>query len=584
MVCWSGRCGCLAARSLIAFLVTAHLVFDLNAHNASNWTQLKTASTVSGTYTLAGRSFNCSDYDSQIVIGNGVDVTILGNGAVLDAARNGRFFQVNSGASLSLSSLTLQNGRWTDHGGAIFSEGYLQICSSKFEHNAVTLGSGGGIYVHHDSATSVALRVYGSTFTGNSAKGGGAAMISYGPLELFSSTFTYGQATNGGAISLGCPSTGPYVASIHDCIFYSNLATSPERGSDSFALGCGGAIHNMVVLHINSSTFEGNSVNATGPPPQWKGEGGAIYNAGTMHINNTAFKNNEVHSHSSVAVGGAICNTGNGNLAIENSHFQFNKQTADGKFAGYASGGGAIYDSGSHSAVVTIGNTRFTTNSAVSYGDPSNTVSGGAIFLYGLTTVIISSTNFTGNSDGEGAPDIWSGTGRNVTFIACNGTGIPMTVANRVPVTDCCTCPTLPTCPPTPAAMPVPKPDPTPMPKWCRAPTPPPTPAPAPAPPPPPPNGTIDKWSDLATACNLPGTFTLPLVGPVFDCNYDSEIAILNGTNVTILGNGARLDAGGKGRFFYVNADASLTLDSLTLKSGCFSGGHVSYVWSVPYW
>jgi hypothetical protein len=59
--------------------------------------------------------FDCSDYDFEIRIPTGTNVTIHGNGAVLDAARKGRFFNVNSGGTLVLDHLTLQHGSVIDN-------------------------------------------------------------------------------------------------------------------------------------------------------------------------------------------------------------------------------------------------------------------------------------------------------------------------------------------------------------------------------------------------------------------------------------------------------------------------------------
>ena len=53
--------------------------------------------------------FTC-DYDSQITVSASTNVTIHGNGAVLDAAKQGRFFEVPSGAALALDHVVLQNG------------------------------------------------------------------------------------------------------------------------------------------------------------------------------------------------------------------------------------------------------------------------------------------------------------------------------------------------------------------------------------------------------------------------------------------------------------------------------------------
>ena len=55
--------------------------------------------------------FTCG-YDSQITVSAGMNVTVTihGNGAVLDAAKQGRFFTVAYGAALALDHLVLQNG------------------------------------------------------------------------------------------------------------------------------------------------------------------------------------------------------------------------------------------------------------------------------------------------------------------------------------------------------------------------------------------------------------------------------------------------------------------------------------------
>jgi hypothetical protein len=63
--------------------------------------------------------FTC-DYDSQIAVSAGTNVTIHGNGAVLDAAQKrgvhrGRFFNVDSGSGGTLAGRPERPG---GHGGA----------------------------------------------------------------------------------------------------------------------------------------------------------------------------------------------------------------------------------------------------------------------------------------------------------------------------------------------------------------------------------------------------------------------------------------------------------------------------------
>ena len=102
------------------------------------------------------------------------NITIFGNDAVLDAQRQGRFFAVNSGASLSVDSLTFQRGLcdFGDFaGGAIFSNGTLSVGNSVFASNeaSTTEGNGGAIF-----STGHALQISSSIFTGNKARNGGA--------------------------------------------------------------------------------------------------------------------------------------------------------------------------------------------------------------------------------------------------------------------------------------------------------------------------------------------------------------------------------------------------------------------------
>ena len=72
--------------------------------------------------------FTCG-YDSQITVSAGTNVTIHGNGAVLDAAQQGRFFNVYSGATLALDHLTLQHGSGSVNVSASF------IDSSSYDVN-----------------------------------------------------------------------------------------------------------------------------------------------------------------------------------------------------------------------------------------------------------------------------------------------------------------------------------------------------------------------------------------------------------------------------------------------------------------
>jgi hypothetical protein len=86
---------------------------------------------------------------------------------------------------------------------------------------------------------------------------------------------------------------------------------------------------------------------------------------------------------------------------------------------------------------------------------------------------------------------------------------------------------------------------------------------------------TAASWTDLDKAIPISGLATI-MLGSAFDCNYDSQIAIPAGTNVTIHGNGAVLDAAKKGRFFTVPSGAALALHHLVFQNGFVDNGNVS--------
>ena len=79
----------------------------------------------------------------------------------------------------------------------------------------------------------------------------------------------------------------------------------------------------------------------------------------------------------------------------------------------------------------------------------------------------------------------------------------------------------------------------------------------------------VSTWTGIRGAIPNSGAVTMTLA-PGFTCNYDSQIDVPSwtGTNVTIHGSGAVLDADRQGRFFNVGYGATLALDHLVLQNG----------------
>jgi CSLREA domain-containing protein len=161
------------------------------------------------------------------------DLTIDGGGAPqlrVDAASASREFEIAAGATVSLSALTMQDGRVPDptapFGGGVRNFGTLTLTNTVVTHNG-TSGEGGGIH-----NTGGVLTIVGSTVSENSSGNGGGIMNENGAVSITNSTV-----------------------------------------SGNFA-GVGGGIQNAGSMTIINSTIAGNSVGSQG------GQGSGIANTG----------------------------------------------------------------------------------------------------------------------------------------------------------------------------------------------------------------------------------------------------------------------------------------------------------------
>jgi hypothetical protein len=182
-------------------------------------------------------------------------ITIAGSGANLlkisgnNSAAVGSIFQVGSGATVSISGLTIENGNDNGTGGAgIFNNGgNLTVSNSELTNNTAS-GSNGGGGIFNNGGT---LAVTGSTFWNNSATAGngGAINSNGGALAVSYGTFNGNSASgNGGAIQV----SGTSPDTLTNGTFYGNSAG-----------GNGGAIEgNSTLLTVASSIFESNSATS----------------------------------------------------------------------------------------------------------------------------------------------------------------------------------------------------------------------------------------------------------------------------------------------------------------------------------
>jgi serine/threonine protein kinase len=211
--------------------------------NPSSWTELGTVintNTGSSLEITLATPFDTSDYSEEIYIRlPSMIVTILGQGAVLDAAGKSQFFVVLVGAWLVLDSVTLQNGSapyYRNSGGAIWNQGKLTVGNSSFIGNHADNNGGGAIINFNGTAA-----VNSTTFQNNSASQGGAIWNygKLGSLVLNNSMLASSVAKWGGAIDV----QGGADTLISLAQFANNSATNVSgKGNDIFIESCGGTV------------------------------------------------------------------------------------------------------------------------------------------------------------------------------------------------------------------------------------------------------------------------------------------------------------------------------------------------------
>jgi predicted outer membrane repeat protein len=359
-------------------------VFAVDA--VTSWAQLVTACAAPSAninITLSP-AFQMGAYTKDIGVYNKA-ITIFGSNAILDAGRQGIFFNVNGvargpGSSLELHGITLKNGA-----GITVNCAYLMIYDSTFESNY-----GGAIY----AMTAHSLEIHNTVFQSNTAttyQGGAIYATNGASVEIYDSAFISNTASDGGAIYA---TLGAHVE-MHTVTFKTNDAYGNQNQNQ------GGAIYasNGAYVEIYDSEFISNTADY----------GGAIFagmRGGSARIYTSRFVSNEAFE------GGAIyASSEGGGARIYTSSFVMNQAYANG---------GMIYISGSLAAF----NCTFHGNTVGKHKG------GGAAYVNDGANATFTGCIFNGNDGTKGHNDITrSDDTSNVTFACVNGTvGAPVTM------------------------------------------------------------------------------------------------------------------------------------------------------------
>lgn len=409
---------CLLAGSLFLYWISS----DLDASAAT------TSCTVPGSHVTIQTAVNdpaCAvinvapgTFTENVIVSR--DVAVQGSGinsTIVDGNDNGTVFDIQPGLSVTLSGLTVRNGRslttpLSQGGGIRVFTSTLTVIDALITANSADLGAGvygfastitiqqsqvldnsanygGGIFQREGD-----VDVIESNIANNAAYFGGGFSGSDGHINIFSSTVTGNEAEWGGGFYL----VGGSITVTHSTI------------SNNTAVETGGGIHawatfgNDVSVNVQHSSFISNSATygggiagtsyalvdigysvIRGNTSSYPGGGGGIYFAGNaMTLHHSTLTSNSANcgggifyetfsgtgdllilattlNDNSAGNGGGICNH-NGTITLHNS-------TLSGNVANYGSGGG-IYNN--YGGAVTLNNSTLSGNSANTGGGVYN--------------------------------------------------------------------------------------------------------------------------------------------------------------------------------------------------------------------
>lgn len=365
--------------------------------NCSNDTELRNDLTVMQGFSGGTLSFSCATATIPVTStlpAITTNTTIVSADTItLDASSSVRLFVVDSGGTLSLGHIVLENGYFNGDGGSISNAGSLTLEHVTIKSSDVP-GNGGAIYTTgpvgiRDSTFSTdkanfggvifargaaaSMTIQDSSFQNNSVVGvrsdatdglGGAIYLTNAAAAMIRNTvFSSNKAFNGGAIALAGASTS---LTLTDSTVQDNT-TSQEWGGGIFA-------NAGATTTIRNSTFSGNSSRIGG---------GVMSESSTLVVTDSTFTGNTQTLYSNG--GGGLANY-YGTATLMGVTFSQNT----GK------GGGAGIDNAFPGAVLNLTNVTFSGNVAGSTGG-----TGGGLDNYAATANLTNVT-FAGNSAPSG--------------------------------------------------------------------------------------------------------------------------------------------------------------------------------------
>ncbi len=307
--------------------------------------------------------------------GSGRAITVSGDTGN-DGSPNVRVFEINAGAVVTLSHLSVVSGTSaTGDGGGILNNGVLTVISSTLSGNSANYG--GGIY------NAEILAVLNSTLSGNSSVqgGGGIWNSDNSRLTVTDSTLSGNETEQDGGGIFNW--SGALLTVTHSTLSGNSAAAgggilnSPQgtlivisstlSGNSASDVGGGLVNRSGALLTVTHSILSNNSID--------NGEGGGIYNEGTLTVQKSTLSGNSAQWY------GGISNRAT--LMVQDS-------TLSGNSGEWYGGGMGNF------GTLTVQNSTLSGNSAIDYG------TGGGIYNEGTLTLTHSTLSGNSAENGEG--------------------------------------------------------------------------------------------------------------------------------------------------------------------------------------
>ncbi len=235
------------------------------------------------------------------------DVTVQGNGVIIDGQGQRRLLEVSDGGSAVINNLTLRNGSSSSYGGAglLLARGGNAILNNSSVIDNQSAGTGGGIRIFRNSR----LQVINSTITDNtSVSFGGGIRVDDSILDISSSTISMNAvSTNSNIFGGGISAVNNSVVALSSSTVLANSANS----------GGGINVDNSSLSLTNSTVSENRA---------------ELYGGGINGSNSSvSLTNSTVSENFSVFGGGGISIRSSGSsLSLSNSIVSGNYATNDG--------------------------------------------------------------------------------------------------------------------------------------------------------------------------------------------------------------------------------------------------------------